>query len=201
MNLYLIENKINSWGDWGEILWAGFAPWDDNSNLVYIERTGPFTPSIYIADGNLIISNEVKLKLEHSSLKGISFSYKLEKKKIVNIDWSNWDKNENISSYVDDIHEPEDIIYNNPHDSWTMKNMPDLWLGEIDNRIHLILDRSKKTSNPSDYIYIENGYKNESNIDFFMGIERIGYFITPKAKEWMEKNCPNCFDFFPIEQK
>jgi hypothetical protein len=199
MSIYLINNKNMPWGDWGDILWSGFAPWDSASEKVYIKRVGPYSPQIYFAQDNLLISNDMKSSIESSSLSGINFMYEVEKRKLVNVDWSKWDYTVSISNYIDELFEPEDIINEGIHDESLNDIIPNYWLGEICGKVHIFIDKAVTSVNPSDFIFINGDIDN--NIDFFLGVEFIGCFVSQKAKDWLDYNCPGCFEYYLISKK
>lgn len=199
MKLYLIENTPTPWGDWGDILWSGVTSHDDCTNHYFIDRIGPYTPPAFFSSGNLIVTEQVKNLLEKSNLKGIGFTNQVKKRKIVRLDWMAWDKTQHISNYFDDLGEPEDIIYDRENDKELSISMPNYWIADISKKIHLLLDRTSTSQNPSEYIHIDSQPLVDS--DFYQGIERLGCFITPKAKSWLDKYCPKCFENYPIINK
>lgn len=195
--LFLIENKTIPWGDWGVILWEGLTPWDEDKQCISIERTGPFTPKAYFSNDNFIFTKETKELIENSSLKGIDFLYEIEKKKIINLDWTNWNIEKGITNYLDEIYEPEDIINNGVSDLKLKQDMPNYYLANIKSQIHLNINKLIDMQNPSEYItFVDNKL---DDCDFFTGIERIGCFISIRAKDWLEKYCPNCFNYYLIK--
>lgn len=195
--LFLIENKTPPWGDWGDILWTGLTPWDENKQSIAIERTGPFTPKAYFSSNNFIFTKEIKELIENSSLKGIKFLYEIEKKKIINLDWTKWDVNKDITDYLDDLYEPVDLIFDGINDVKLNQDMPDYYLSSIESQIHLNKNKLIDMQNPSEYITFVGNELDDS--DFFMGIEILGCFISARAKNWLEKYCPNCFDYYLIK--
>lgn len=195
--LFLIENKIAPWGDWGDILWAGLTPWNEDKQSISIERTGPFTPKAYFSSNNFIFTKEIKELIEKSSLKGIKFLYEIEKKKIINLDWTKWDVNKDITEYLDDLYEPVDLIFDGINDVKLNQDMPSYYLASIKNQIHLNKNKLINMQNLSEYITFAD--HKLDNSDFFMGIEIIGCFISERAKDWLEKYCPNCFNYYLIE--
>lgn len=197
-NIYLLENKKMTWGDWGDVLWAGISPHDAFSNLVCIERTGPFSPPLYLSNNNFIFTNEARLLFKHSSLRGLKFLYEIEKKRIVKLDWHNWDDKQHISNYLDIEGEPEDIILKGRNDYELVDKMPIYWLAYIESKIHLFIDKKSKSNNPSDYIFVEGAGECS---DFFIGVERTGIYITQKAKDWIESTFPNQFRYYLISKK
>ncbi|SUB83780.1 Uncharacterised protein [Pragia fontium] len=197
-NIYLLESKKMPWGDWGDMLWTGITSRDPVSNLVSIERTGPFSPLLYLSNNDFIFTNEARSLYDESSLLGIKFLYEIEKKRVIKLDWHNWDDKQHITNYLDIDGEPEDIILRGINDNELMGNMPVYWLAGIHSNIHLFVDRKSKSKNPSDYIFIDG---EASHSDFFIGVERMGVYITKKAKDWIESNFPDHFVYYLIHKK
>jgi hypothetical protein len=197
--LFLMENRQLPWGDYGDILWSGFAPLDENTNRVYIERVGPFTPDIYISGSSLIFTKKAKDSYESSGLLGVEFLYIAKKMKVVNIDWCKWKHNKNIDNYIDDIGEPEDIINNNKNDEILLSRMPEYWVVNASHKIHLLVNAQNSYKLPSEYLLINDNVI--GGVDFFSGIEYLGYFVTYRFKQWVDKNFPEHFEFFPIVRK
>ena len=197
--IYFIKNKGTHWGDWSNILWSGFAPLDEEKNCHYIEGSGPFVPPIFEAGGRFIFTEAAKKKFESSPLTSLEFLYELEKRKIVNVDWTAWDKDKDYYDYYDNIFEPEDFIYNLPHDPEIAKAMPALWLTHIVEKVNITIDRSVEGGDPS--TYLSTPYIPPPEWDFMKGIGYGGYFVSERAKDWLTLFYPECFDFFPIDVK
>ena len=198
-----MENKQVPWGDYGDILWFGFAAWDEETDKLHIERTGPFTPELYLTGSSgFVFTQTAKDMYESSGLTGIDFLYKMEKRKIVRVDWQDWDTDGEIPDYYGFEpgsigYEPESVIDDGEHDEALAREMPEFWLVSAPNKIHLISDRSKHDKSPSEYLLIEK--EPPKGIDIFFGIERLGYFVTQKFKQWIDSNYSNYFEFFPID--
>lgn len=196
--IYLIENKHTNFGDWSDILWAGFATYEEESNLVYIERSGPFVPAIYEINGNLIFTEKAKESYNFNFPNSSIFSYKVEKRKIVNIDWKSWNEDEFYENIIEDSLEPESVIENSLHDQEVALLMEDLWLAETFQSLHLFIEKHSKSENPSDYIFTKNLPHQEWYIA--KGIEYNGYFVTAEVKEWLDNNFPECFEIYLISE-
>src|SRR5271168_4816329 len=94
VSFYFIENKyepeIQNWGDFGSILWEGFAA-TSGDGRVLIERAGPYVPDIYETSSTFICTDSAKKKLEGAGIRGVTFEL-TKKEKIVLFDWKNGDK-------------------------------------------------------------------------------------------------------------
>lgn len=196
--IYLIRNKDTNWGDWSDVLWSGFAPHDEESNLVYVERSGPFVPAIYEADGNLIFTDKAKECYNTYFPNSLIFPYTLEKRKIVNIDWQSWNKDEFYNKVIEEVSEPEDIIENSLHDDEIATSIGSLWLAKTTVSIHLEVQKNSKSENPSDFIFLQNSPQQEWH--FMEGIEYKAYFIGSKVKKWLDDNFPECFEVYLITE-
>ncbi|EEJ7236654.1 hypothetical protein S483_004707 [Salmonella enterica subsp. salamae] len=197
-NIYLLENKKMPWGDWGSILWEGITSRDPVTGAILIARTGPFSPSLYMSSNDFVFTSEAKSLYEKSLLSGIEFSHEIAKSKIVRINWHDWNHKQHITNYLDIDGEPEELILNMESDEALMDNMPEYWLADIKANIHLFIDKSLKSNNPSDYIFIDGELERS---DFFIGVERTGVYITQNAKDWMDYNFPEHFAYFKISRK
>ncbi|MCY4764677.1 hypothetical protein [Klebsiella aerogenes] len=197
-NIYLLENRKVAWGDWGDILWEGLTIHDPQSGRMYIERTGPFTPMAYLSNNYFILTDSAKNLLERSALSGVTVDYEIEKRKIVKLNWQSWDYNKHITQYLDVIGCPEDIILQGVNDRVLFKEMPAYWLASIGKRLHLSIDKSLLSDEPSDYVFIDDGVKGE---DFYLGVERSGVYVSQRARMWLKDNFPGCFTYHLISRK
>lgn len=187
MKYYLISNFDIAWGDWGNILWSGFVVWDGREYK--LERCGPFYPDIYISDNGLVFSEKAKLSISRFKFFDVDDFVKINKSKIVNVDWTKWDKTKSITYYLDDLYELEDIINNGENDIELLNNMPDFFLVDELKLGHVFIDKSLTK--------IKERYKVNKTLsmDFFQGIEYRGYFVSERAKKWLSDFYPHCFAF------
>lgn len=195
MKIYYCDDAPTPWGDWGAALIRGRVARDENSGRRSIKRVGPFTPPAYICSGELILTHPIKELLESSGLKGIARYERLEKTHIVRIDWQGWDPNRCITDHIDLAGGPSSIISFLKHDLELARQMPDYWRSFIDSELILSTDASK---NPRDVTAYLRVVKAEEHIDFFTGDLYGGYFVSERAKAWLEKHCPGCFNFFQV---
>lgn len=194
--LYAINNIDTHWGDWSDILWSGFLNFDFETKQYYIERSGPFTPSIYQSVFDLVFTDIAINSYKTHKIKGLSFEGPLEKRKIVNIDWMSWDKNKDYYEYMENVFEPEDVIDIYPHDSALALTMPNYWKAIFNHKIHINVNKAMRNSRNYEEITIPKQELADS--DFFCGIETLHIFLSENAKAWIEKNFPDCFNFYPI---
>ncbi|WP_438280634.1 hypothetical protein [Pseudomonas alabamensis] len=193
MTIYLCQNAPTPWGDWGSALIHGLIGWDETTDVDSIERAGPFTPPAYICWGSLIFTQPIKEALEASKLKGIRYEH-LEKTHIVRIDWQDWDVNKPITDYIDLDGGPSSIIEGFEHDPSLARQMPDYWRALVTGRLNLRTVPEQESNGLSSYLQILKA----DNADFFKADVHGGYFVSEKAKIWLNRHCPGCFNFLPI---
>lgn len=132
MKYYIIRNKEMPWGDYGNILFRGLLNVMDKNfhdlEIPEVERTGPFVPDIYIANTrDLVITDHLKKIVEKANLSGIKRYKEIKKKKIVNIDWQQWDLAHSDPKHYPKSGEPEDYILKGKHDETLIDDIPKLW--------------------------------------------------------------------------
>ncbi|WP_434771494.1 hypothetical protein [Pseudomonas entomophila] len=194
MNIYFCQNAPTPWGDWGSALVHGLIGWDEETDTDSIERVGPFTPPAYICWGSLIFTHPIKEALEVSGLKGIRYEY-LEKTHIVRIDWQDWDIKKSVTDYIELEGGPSSIIEGVEHDPELARQMPDYWRGLVTGRLSLRTIPEKESTDLTGYLQL---LKADDNTDFFKADVHGGYFVSEKAKIWLDRHCPGCFNFLPI---
>jgi hypothetical protein len=192
MNIFLLDSVRTLWGDWSEALEYGLIGRNEKTDAKSIERSGPYTPPAYLCWDFLIFTQPIKEKFEVSNLKGIgSFDY-LEKTHIVELDWKKWDLTKDIAYHIELDGEPEDLITSRPHNESLANSMPEYWLASIETALSVSVSRNNLDKEPSEYLQI---IKADPAIDFFQGDEYTGYFVSQRAKDWLEHHCPGCFTF------
>ncbi len=173
--IYEIDNQYKiGYGDYGDIIWCGFILYDDKEEIFYTERVGPFVPFIYIpSPGYFIVTDDFKLAYEKSGFIGLTIEKPIEKRKIVHIDWEQWDFLNSIFNYIDEtiIKEPEDILFEGVHSQDIADKMPNLWLVEFNDKI-----------NQKELIEDPRG-------DFWASSETLHFLLVKKQKSgWSKKS-------------
>src|ERR1051325_554930 len=92
MQYYEPDEPEVSWGDYGHILLTGMVTErDPATGMRGVMRTGPFVPPIsFPFMWNIVVSDDLKRRLEESGLSGLSFR-PIRKSHIVELDWHTWD--------------------------------------------------------------------------------------------------------------
>ncbi|MEB3901167.1 hypothetical protein ODI84_13435 [Pseudomonas putida] len=192
MNIYHLDNAPTPWGDWGAALIQGVIAWDEDTDMDSINRVGPYTPAAYIRSGSLVLTQPVKEALEKSGLKGVGRYEHLEKTHVVHIDWLHWDTSKPITEYLDLEGGPTSIIDALPHDPELAVRMPEYWQAFVVGKLNLLKDPQHDPADLGQYLKV---LKVDEQADFFKGDVYRGYFLSERAKEWLEQQCPGCFIF------
>ena len=195
MNFYTFKNKEMPWGDYGDILYAGFAYEEDG--ILYLERAGTYTPPVYGADTRLLLTDELKIKLENSNLKGFTFQ-QATIKKLVNLEWHLWDLTAEKPEIYPCGGEPENYIISCKHDLTLADRVPTIWgLAELDTST-LIGRKQRNVESNNELFIIENSW---SEKDIFTS-KGAGYlFFSERAKNWFEDNAKEYVRFKHFNSK
>ena len=189
MKFYTFNNKEMPWGDYGDTLYAGFA-YEEN-DILYVERAGTFTPPVYNVFNRLLITEELKDKLEKSNLKGFSF-VKATIKKLVNIEWHLWDLTAEEPKVYPHGGEPENYIISRKHTPDLIDKVPTIWgLTKLDNST-LVGRKQRDVKSKDELFIIENTWPER---DIFIS-KGAGYlFFSERAKNWFEDNAKEYIRF------
>jgi hypothetical protein len=117
---------LDAWGDYGSILLNGMFHEETQS----LDRTGPLVPPVSFPAfcDVVIVTSEVRQKLEASGMSGVGEFRPVLLGKVVLIDWQKWDKNRQLGrDQLPFNGEPEEYILHNPHDAATASKIEPLW--------------------------------------------------------------------------
>lgn len=188
------------WGDYGNILFRGFLNVMDEEfhDLVTpeLERTGPYVPDIYIANTrDLVIRDEVKIILEECGVTGIESYREIKKKKIVRLDWENWDQSLESPQYYPSSGKPENYIIRGIHDEFLAESLPKFWNPKIaEQRVLKVVSKEKDWENFSHLKLCV-----EPSFDIVCSLPRI--IVSERLKGILEVNDIHSVSFIPIEYK
>lgn len=202
--IYLVKNRVDCasgmghWGDYAYILWEGFSPEDDEGQT-FIERTGPFVPEIYIASSTLICTSSAKSFLESES-SNFCFS-EAKKSKIVEVKWTEWDKDQEIDRFLnlDDIYDPIDIIENGAHNPDLAASMPDLWRVNTVGTSRVKLEQLRKFDPASPYSHLAfSQTPSPSTFLLAEGDGYLGWFTSESGREVLSAQFDDYLNFVEI---
>jgi hypothetical protein len=107
------------WGDCGTVLTHGLSTHLDRlQGLIQLERTGPsIAPITFPGAGDIVVTQAFQLALERSDLTGFSFQPVI-KRRIVELDWEEWDLTADSPEEEPEDGEPENYVLMRPHETW-----------------------------------------------------------------------------------
>jgi hypothetical protein len=199
LKLFFLENKstqrIEDWGDYGDVLWSGFADRDSNGHIV-IERAGPFTPSIYATLNFFICTRKMELPLRKSGIRGVDF-IPVEKRKIVHVDWQNFPAASDIHDLFPDINEPDELLTALKNDGHLRARMPEYRaiMPTSSIEIRRIAPYNYRTRHAS----IEAYDVSEDLGDIVSADTHSGYFVTDRGKDILAKLGGDFLEFIPLK--
>jgi hypothetical protein len=186
MKLYQLKNKKAPWGDYGELLLAGMTMHKERKNgLLQVERTGPYVPPMIVSGlWDIIVTDKIKAELDLAGLQGIKFAPTL-KTRIVLIDWTTWNFENDEPLFYPDSGEPEDYILGKPHSAELSGQIGLLW--------ELVIHKSGHYSDNGDFT------PGPLSFDIFMPENRGYIFATEKAKQWIEQYAGDWVTLDPLK--
>ncbi|MFD2980372.1 hypothetical protein, partial [Klebsiella pneumoniae] len=79
-----------------------------------------------------------------------------------------------------------------PHDPELAARMPEYWQAFVVGKLNLLKDPQHDPADLGQYLKV---LKADEQADLFKGDVYRGYFLSERAKEWLEQQCPGCFTF------
>lgn len=126
--LYGLSWGETPWGDYGHILYHGMSHWrDSRRKALPLERTGPFVPPIFFPSyGNVVLTDAFKRKVQAQEFVGATFK-RVQKKKIVKLNWHEWDLTAREPDRFPPENEPENYIDRRKHNEEISRQIGELW--------------------------------------------------------------------------
>lgn len=117
-NLFRLLPVEAPWGDYGSILMHGMSMHlDRHQGLIQLERTGPTIAPITFPGGtDIVVTQALQIALEQSGLTGFSFQPVI-KRRIVELNWEEWDVAADEPEEDPEEGEPENYILARPHET------------------------------------------------------------------------------------
>lgn len=187
------------WGDYGDILQQGMsARLERSDGRLALERTGPFVPPItFPGIGEIVINSDVRDALEFSRLTGFSFS-PVEKVRIVDLRWEEWDLEADEPPEYPETGEPEDFISQREHDREIAKEMGDLWQIVVPQTATVLRPRRIVES----YRELTLDLSTWNGKDLFRSRDIASMLFSERAREWFTELWGEYiqFDLFPTTE-
>ena len=180
------------WGDYGEVLYAGWGEQDKETGKFYVSRTAPFVPEVYrdLRLPFLFVTDSLKKKLEQSPLNGLNFQEAV-KDRIVSLDWEKWDLSApEPAVYPSGDMDAEEYIVRRKHNAQLAGAMGTIWAvifpaeGFTTKEGELIT----QSVGDSDIFAVEINSDND-------------IFVSERAMTWFTEHGENCLRFEPCATK
>jgi hypothetical protein len=187
---FIIDHSEHPWGDYGDMLTQGMACRGD-SGVLEIERTGPFIPPMTFPGlGEVVVTDELRLRLERSALKGFVFE-PVVKRLIVQSDWNTWDQLAEDPAEHPKSGEPEDYVLGQPHSVDAAAQMGNLWAIRLNREAQT--QREQRIVQSRREIKLVNTTWRGQDIFGAQGVAFV--YITEAAKLWLEGHLPGQLAF------
>jgi hypothetical protein len=194
----ITEHPLTSWGDYGHILQHGMtAHLARVGGLLSLERTGPYMPPITLPGfGDVVLTPAGKALLEASGLSGFTFR-PVNKARIVELHWHEWDLTTDDPPEFPESGEPEDYILARQPNAGLAREMGDL--SELVVPITAIIGRQRTIVDSFRELYIELNSWNGS--DVFRGDGFGSILVTEGAKLWLAEHLGSYIEFDEFDSR
>jgi hypothetical protein len=186
---YQIKKAEAPWGDYGDILWNGWATEDGRDrSTITLTRTGPFVPPIIIPSlQHVVVTDEFRAKISDVGFSGLAFE-PVSYGRVVRIDWHEWDWNAEDPQFYPESGEPEDYLLAGTHDPELAAAMPRLWAWKVHPTPGLQVQGTNtfgRELHPGDDVAR----------DFFI------FWISERMKVWLAENAGRWVSFEPVTSR
>jgi hypothetical protein len=196
---YRIDQRpLTRWGDYGDILQHGMtAHLARTRGRLSLERTGPYMPPItFPGIGDVVLTSPGRKLLETSGLSGFSFQ-PVNKTRIVDLPWQQWDLTKDEPPQYPTSGEPEDYILERPADSRVAKQMGEIW--EMVVPVTARIGRPRPNVESFRELFVELDSWNGA--DIFRGDGYGSPLVTHAAKVWFEQHFGEYMEFEEFASK
>ena len=179
------ERALTPWGDYGYILQHGMtAHLARAGGLLSLERTGPYLPPITLPGiGDVVVSSAGREMLEASGLGGFTFQ-PVNKARIVDLPWHEWDLTTDDPPEFPGSGEPEDYILERPPSDRVAQEIGDVW--ELVVPVTASIGRPRRIVESFRELYVE--LSSWSGADVFRGNGFLPVLVTGTAKSWFQEH-------------
>jgi hypothetical protein len=124
LSIYTLKSAAPPWGDYGNVLWHGLAT--EERGALILERTGPFVPPITFPGLTIVVTDGLRRLLDVEAFSGYEWRPVI-KKRVVALDWTEWDLSAEDPGTYPAGGEPENYILGRKHNEQAARAMTDLW--------------------------------------------------------------------------
>lgn len=187
---YIVDTVSDPWGDYGDSLMHGHAR-RSADGVLQLERSAPFVPSISMPGlPGIVVTDCFRNEIEQSPLQGFTFR-SIEKTRIVNIAWHDFARNTEEPPEYPESGEPEDYIYDRPHDRLLAESIGDLW--ELIPSHSCYTNRKTRIVDSRDEITLVTNEWDGSDIFIADGV--LYHYVTERARDWFLACVPELLEF------
>lgn len=192
---YYLLTPNHRWGDYGNTLVHGYGGIDEEAKVCRLQRTGPFVPP-FSKPGAVVVTDAVRQELEQSGLTGFTF-IPVVKKKIVALDWHEWDQDAPYPAEYPDNGEPEEYIDSGEHSPAVAAKMGELWALDIPEVARVERDQSIVESRRELHLILATA----QGLDFVRS-QDVGYcFVSRRARDWLKARFSKWVEFEPTSER
>ena len=193
--IYIIDGADAPWGDYGRLLVHGMSAHlgrkGGREGPIQLERTGPFVPPIsFPGIGDVIVTDEMKQKMEEAGFRGITFR-PVEKARIVEVAWHEWDLTALEPQYYPDDGEPEGYILGRPHSPDLAIAIGDIWEVVVSDSAEMVRHQVRDRLGVK-FTYLEGSWNGN---DLFSVPQNRYKYASGRAKAWFEGNAGQWVSF------
>jgi hypothetical protein len=198
MDWFVLETP-KLWGDYGDVLISGYYR-REGDGPVELHRAGPFLPPLSmpwssVGGWRVIVSDEFRTELMEAEFNELEFR-SANKSRIIRLEWHLWNRSADAPPQYPDEGEPENYIWEQPHDESAANKMPDAW--------ELIIPVSSVTyqDDPEDDGARLMVMENREYPRWFRTRKEWGpVVVSPSVRDWLESRIPEWVRFEPLHCK
>lgn len=186
------SHRLTNWGDYGDMLQHGLtAHLARVGGRLSLERTGPYMPPItFPGIGDIILTSAARKLLETSGLSGFTFRL-VNKTRIVELRWHEWDLTSEDPREFPETGEPEDYILGRRPNQRIAQEMGEIW--ELVVPITAKIGRPQPIVHSFSDLYIVRDSWNGT--DLFRGDGYGGVLVTERARLWLAEHFKGYTEF------
>ena len=197
MSFYILRGPTSpDWGDYSDILIKGMAARSEESDLLELERTGPFIPPLTTPGlPGIVVTDQLRIDLEGSGLSGLAFRPVI-KKHIVHLEWEKWNWSADDPQEYPESGEPEDYLLQRPHSAPDAEALGLLW--ELHLEEHAEIERVGSDMWDQDISILSSTW---DGTDLFRAKGVLYDYVSENARAWIQQTIPKWVSFEEARSK
>ncbi|MCC7539997.1 MAG: hypothetical protein IT379_27505 [Deltaproteobacteria bacterium] len=183
------------WGDYGRILVNGMTQHLPTvGGLLQLERAAPGVPELTFPGFEVVVRESLRRALLESNLTGIVGFRPLLKARIVELDWTQWDRSLKDPPIWPPDYEPEEYILSREHNPKLAQEIGDMWV--LDVEPVGTMQREILTRVPRTYRFTWR-HDRQSLPDLALA-PRSTFLVSNRGREWLEDRNVDWLEFTPV---